>query len=422
MSFLDRLLGYNELSSYGIALDVGTEYIKTLIYQVHNGRAHIKGVGRVHQALKDMQGGAISDIAGVIKNCTAAIEAACAMAHIAPDRVIMGIAGELVKGTTITVQYVRKNAERKIDEKELREMMRRVQEQAYARAKSQIDLESGKPHLDIKLVNAAVVDVTIDGHMVTNPIGFTGRVIDISIYNAFAPMMYLGALESVADHLGLQVMGIAAEPYAVARSISQDRAHDFSAICIDIGGGTTDIAVIRAGGLEGTSIFSIGGRAFTKRIAREFAIPFEKAEELKLAYSNQELDERRRSRIAAIMREDVKVWLKGVALVLQDFSGRDLLPRKILLCGGGSLLPEVRAALEGDDWAKGLALGGTPMVEFMHPNDIKTIIDETKTLKSPSDITAMALANLSIEAIDGGSADVFGNAFKKMADEMMKQS
>jgi cell division protein FtsA len=64
---------------------------------------------------------------------------------------------------------------------------------------------------------------------------------------------------------------------------------DFSAIFIDIGGGTTDIAVVRNGGLEGTKMFGLGGRAFTKRLAQELNIGFEEAEMLKIKYAEGKL-------------------------------------------------------------------------------------------------------------------------------------
>ncbi|MDL2363481.1 MAG: hypothetical protein QFB86_03835, partial [Patescibacteria group bacterium] len=56
---------------YLVALDIGTEYVKALIGKVSEDGATVEivGVGRAHQALSDMQAGAISDIAGVVENC-----------------------------------------------------------------------------------------------------------------------------------------------------------------------------------------------------------------------------------------------------------------------------------------------------------------------------------------------------------------
>ncbi len=76
------------------------------------------------------------------------------------------------------------------------------------------------------------MDVRIDGYQVTNPIGFQGRDVSVSIFNAYAPMIHLGALQAIADELKIDLLSIAAEPYAVARSVDYDDALDFSAIYI----------------------------------------------------------------------------------------------------------------------------------------------------------------------------------------------
>jgi cell division protein FtsA len=405
MSFIDRLFGYNELNNYGIALDVGTEFVKTLVFKVESGRATVLGKSRIHQDLKDMQSGSITDIAGVIANCSKSIEEACDMAKITPDKVIMGIAGELVKGNTTEIVYSRKNPEKKIDARELKDIMKKVQEKAFGQIQNQIAWETGKDEIDIRMVNAAIVDVRIDRHSVSNPIGFTGSNIKVGVYNAFAPMIYLRALETVAENLGLDLIGIAAEPYAVAKCTGVGQGQDFSAIFIDVGGGTTDVAVVRGGGLEGTKTFAIGGRAFTKRIARELNISFAQAEEAKIGYSEKELDERKKEKVEKILAEDIKIWISGVKMVLKEFGDAELLPSKILLCGGGTLLPEVKDSLESDTWWEELAFAKKPKIEHIKPKDVENVVDNTGQLKDPSEITSMALANLAIDII-GGSNEI----------------
>ncbi|MBU1933988.1 hypothetical protein KKE87_01985, partial [Patescibacteria group bacterium] len=53
---------------YAISLDIGTEFVKSLIFKVEDNKAIVMGVGRQHQKLTDMQGGTVTDIHGVIKN------------------------------------------------------------------------------------------------------------------------------------------------------------------------------------------------------------------------------------------------------------------------------------------------------------------------------------------------------------------
>jgi cell division protein FtsA len=92
---------------YLVALDVGTEFVKALIGRVTGTEVEIIGVGRAHQELSDMQAGAIADIAAVVANCDKALAAAEQQAGVSARTAMVGIAGELVKGTTSTVRFTR---------------------------------------------------------------------------------------------------------------------------------------------------------------------------------------------------------------------------------------------------------------------------------------------------------------------------
>ncbi len=381
-----------------LALDIGTEIVKALVFRIEAGtRCVVSGVGWVRQKSGNMQSGAVSDIAGVIEACREAILLAEEQAKIKKVRKsIVGIAGELVKGTTTTVHYERVNPEVKIGISELRMIVEKVQEKAYERIRKQLAWETNQSDIDVRLINAAIVDVRIDGYRVTNPVNFQGRDVSMSVFNAYAPMIHLGAIESIASELGLDLVNIAAEPYAVARSVEVEDMLDFSAIFIDIGGGTTDIAVVRNGGLEGTKMFALGGRAFTKRLAQESGMSFEEAEKLKINYSLGKLGKDETEALREFFREDCRVWKGGVELSLAEFSDADLLPTKIFLCGGGSGLPGIREALLSEEWDSNLPFSKSPQVSFLQPRDIVRISDETGVLSNPQDITPMGLANLAL--------------------------
>ncbi len=401
MSIFSNLFSKNS-SEYFLALDIGTEVTKALIFQINKQEktANVVGVGKQRQRRGNMQSGAVSDISGVIETCQLSIDDALASANIKNvKKAIVGIAGELVKGTTTTVHYERSNPDSRIDFAELKNIIQKVQIKAYERIQQQIEWETGQD-IDVKLINAAIVDVRIDGYQVTNPIGFQGKDVSVSIFNAYAPMIHLGALQTIADELRIDLLSIAAEPYAVARSVDYDDALDFNAIFIDIGGGTTDIAVVRNGGLEGTKMFAFGGRAFTKKLAQELRINFEEAEDLKISYAEGKLGNDVSAKIEQIMQSDCSVWLSGVELSLSEFANSDVLPSKILLCGGGSGLPGIRKALVSKEWLRGLPFAKPPVVSYLQPRDVARVIDETGTLQNPQDVTPMGLANLILDVTD----------------------
>lgn len=396
-----------------LALDIGTEFVKALVCEAQRNQAIVHGVGKQRQQLGDMQSGAIMDISSVIENCRRAIEEAERQADGYPTDVIMGIAGELVKGITTRTSFVRKEPASKIDLGELKQIIHKVEWKAFEETRSQLAYETGYHELDIKLVNAAMVDVRIDGYRVTNPIGFQGKEVQMALFNAFAPLVHFGALQTIAAELELNLLAITAEPYAVSRCLERNDQNDpVSAIFIDIGGGTTDVAVVHSGCLEGTKMFTIGGRSFSKRLASTLNISFQEAEEIKLAYSAGSLERQSEKIVREAMESDAEVWLAGIAFTLSEFHHLDMLPGRLLLCGGGAHLPEIASALASTTFFHDLHFSKPPSVSILSPKQISRVIDIKKQLTDSQDITPMALANLGLEFMEEES--IMGKILKKV--------
>jgi cell division protein FtsA len=245
-------------------------------------------------------------------------------------------------------------------------------------------------------VHAAVTGATIDGYAVTNPVGFQGRHVRISIFNAFAPLLHLGALQTVAGQLDLELLAIVAEPYAVARCLDDEHVQQQGALFIDVGGGTTDIALVRQGGIEGTRMFALGGRAFTKSLADRLEMPFARAEELKVDFAKG-VSVERQDEVERIVADDIAVWAAGVELVLEEFGKNGLLPGRIYLCGGGSRLPQVGNALREEDFARRLPFARPPQVEAVRPSQVANIDDATGLLLDVQDVPPLGLAHQALE-------------------------
>jgi cell division protein FtsA len=231
---------------------------------------------------------------------------------------------------------------------------------------------------------------------VTNPVGFKGRHVRIGVFNAFAPLVHLGALQTVARRLERELLAIVAEPYAVARCISSEELGSAGALFVDVGGGTTDVALVRQGGVEGTRMFALGGRAFTKSLSDRLEVSFDEAERIKIAFATGETVEHEES-VAAIVDEDVAVWAAGMELVLEEFGRHGQLPARIELCGGGSHLPQLAAALRDPDFAHDLPFVRPPSVGVIEPNQVRAVVDRTGKLTDQQDVTPMALAVQAIE-------------------------
>ncbi len=380
------------------ALDIGTAYAKAIIIEVQDEQGVVLGVGRHQQSYAHMSDGIVTDISGVIANCNEALIKAekSAGGVVAPSAVI-GIAGELVKGSSITINKQRQHPTQPITPEELENLITGAQQKLLKSARDRIAAETGYQNIEVRLTNAAVITVRIDGQSIANPIGFRGRHFTLTLFSAFAPLMQLGALETVAQGLDLTLVTIVAEPYALARCLSTNAGNDSGAIFIDIGGGTTDIALVRQGGIEETRMFALGGRTFTRRIATSKGISIKEAEKLKLTYSSGSVKGNDRDELGAILAPECQTWMDTVELLVEELAKGELLPPAIYLVGGGSALPDLRQKLETFPWTERLPFARRPIIQTVQPDMVASITDPGDMLKNAQDITPMALAYQAIE-------------------------
>ncbi len=380
------------------ALDIGTAFAKALIVKVVGERAEVLGVGRHPQSYSHMSDGIVTDIPGVIATCNEALmEAEKAAGGIIAPSAIIGIAGELVKGSSMTVSRQRQQPTKPITPEELDALITVAQQRLLKSAKERIAAETGFSNIDVRLTNTAVISTRIDGQTVTNPIGFRGRHFSLTLFSAFAPLSQLGALETVAQGLDLTLAAIVAEPYALARCLSTNAGADSGAIFIDIGGGTTDIALVRQGGIEETRMFALGGRTFTRRIATAKGISIKDAEQLKISYSNGEIKSSDREEIQAILAPECQTWIDSVELLIEELSKGELLPPAIYIVGGGSALPDIYQRLETFPWIESLPFSRQPIIRTVQPEMVSSIIDRENLLVDAQDITPMTLAYQAVE-------------------------
>lgn len=412
---------------YIVGLDIGTEFVKALIGVVKGDKIEIIGVGRTHQELNDMQAGAISDITGVVRNCNEALNIAEKQAGTTVRTGVIGIAGELVKGTTTTVRATRKNPTKALDVPEVEKIIGLVQKRAEERAKQQLAWELGGKEVEVRLVNSALVGIEIDGYKVTNPIGFQGKDVVVQLYTAFAPLIHIGALEKTAQELDLDLLAVAAEPFAVSRAvIGDDPNASMSAILMDVGGGTTDIAVVNDGGVQGTKMFGIGGRAYTRSVEKALDVSFAQAEELKVGLHTNKTPHGKVADIEKALQNTANVWISGVELALAEFDKLDHLPNRVLLCGGGSSLDVLVETLNESQWYGELPFTRKPVVQYIRPEQVVGVIDKTGDVTDHTFVTAMGLLRVGADTLQQQDAPASsktntspGGSFKERIDRML---
>jgi len=186
-------------------LDIGTDLIKVLVVRREGPDGEVLGVGREPQAPAAMSGGAIADLESVIQSCNRALEAAEDMARTVPGQVVVGIAGELIKGFSSTIAYPRENSKSRVRSGEMSTMLQMVQRRALREAQHLLEMERSYGQLEARLVHSAITNVRVDGYPVTNPVGFTGKNLEVTVFNTFAPMTHIDAIEAVVRELDLEL-------------------------------------------------------------------------------------------------------------------------------------------------------------------------------------------------------------------------
>lgn len=232
-----------------------------------------------------------------------------------------------------------------------------------------------------------------------NPVGFKGSDVAIQFYTAFAPLIHIAAIEKVCAELNLDLLTVAVEPFAVCRAcLGDDLDSNFSGIVMDIGGGTTDIAVIDDGGVEGTKMFSIGGRSFTHQIAESLGVDFETAERYKLDYDTGKLDDRVKAKIETALSRNLSVWLTGIEVALEEFDSFGSLPRNIMLCGGGASLSIIQETLAISDWYTHLPFSRRPVIHLIDTAELPNLIIGDHELDH-SFATALGLLRVGVDTL-----------------------
>jgi cell division protein FtsA len=162
---------------------------------------------------------------------------------------------------------------------------------------------------------------------------------------------------------------------------------------VDVGGSSTEVALLRGGGVEGTRMFNLGGRMFTRRLALALGISPADAEARKLRHGDGLLNPQQDRQVREVLIPDVDVLLQGLNLCLRELGRGEELPLELYFAGGGSLLPElIDRAAEGG-WTRGLNFAGQLAVGRLEPEDVQGVADASGQVSSPQDVAPLALAN-----------------------------
>jgi cell division protein FtsA len=362
----------NDKPSFRSVIDLGTEYVKALVVEVAEDRAIIIGQGVARHKGSYASGGAIGDLEAVTATCDQALRQAEDMTEevygrkVVPDQAVMGVPSPLIRGAAYTVKQQRPSLRRPVSQRELTQLLQRVQRLALQQLSQEFASQ------ELTLVDSSIAEIAIDGHGVTDPVGFRGENLAVTVFNAIALRESLDGLRSIAEGLELEPPLLVPECRVVASFLKGSEV-----IGLDVGGRQTEIFWTRNGGLLASRMMPLGGRAISQRLAEGLHLSLQEAETLKVSHSYSQTSETTPVSVGEVLSGTVGVWLAEVERQLMALASGANLPHCIYLWGGGSELPELVEAARAFPWMRALPFARCPEVGTLDPERVPGLLDRT---------------------------------------------
>ncbi|HET6585762.1 MAG TPA: cell division protein FtsA [Nannocystaceae bacterium] len=245
-------------------LDIGTTKVAAIIGEVTANGVEVLGVGT--SPSDGLRQGVVVNIEATTSSISAAIQEAEQMAAADVQSVFVGIAGGHIRGFNSIGQVAMRSREvEDID-------VGRVIEQAKA-----VNIP-----LDRQIIHTVPLEYIIDGQgQIRDPIGMNGVRMEVRAHVITAAVTSVQNIVKCCNRAGLDVIEVVVEPLASAMAVLHEDERDLGVVLIDIGGGTTDIAVYSEGSNVFTSVIVMGGHRITQDVAHGLRTSVSEAEALK---------------------------------------------------------------------------------------------------------------------------------------------
>ncbi len=253
-------------------LDIGTTKIGCFIAEVDTA-GEIKMIGVGNAPSEGLRYGIVVDAEKTVRSIKAAVEKAEEMAGVEVDMVYAGIAGDHIRSINGrgVVAISGENNEVSPDD------VRRVIEAARAVA---LPLDREVIHI---LPQEFIVD---DQRGIRDPVGMTGVRLEAEVHIVTGAIASAQNIYRCIEKAGYTTADLVLEPLASSYSVLTDDEKELGVILVDIGGGTSDIALFYEGCIRHTAVVALGGRNVTNDLAIMLRTPIESAEKLKIESGN----------------------------------------------------------------------------------------------------------------------------------------
>ncbi|MEM7222163.1 MAG: cell division protein FtsA [Pseudomonadota bacterium] len=336
------------------ALDVGSSKICCFIATLDSKQQpQVRGIG--HQASLGVRNGAVVDMEaceGAIRN---AVESAEAMAGETIDRVVVNLSGGYPASSSVAVEV--SIAGHEVGEADLQRALRRSQP-------GEADVNGAE--INRQLIHTIPVSYSIDGSRgVRDPRGMYGERLAVTLHMVTASSGAVRNLTTCIQRCHLDVSGYVVSPYASGLATLVEDEKELGVTVIDMGGGTTTIAVFFEGKVIYTDMVPVGGNHVTNDIARGLSTPLVHAERMKTLYGHAvaaaaddreqidvpqvgeaehdcEIQQVPRSILVGIIQPRLEETFELVRSRLEQSGFDKVAGRRVVLTGGASQLPGLR--------------------------------------------------------------------------------
>jgi cell division protein FtsA len=323
-----------------VGLDIGTSKIVAIVGEVKaDGTLEVIGMGRHPSA--GMKKGMVVNIDATVDAIKRALEEAELMADCTISSVYTGIAGSHIRSTNSRGMV-------KIKDKEVEQSdIDRVIETAKS-----VSLPG-----DQQMLHVLEQEFCIDGQDgIKKPLGMSGMRLDVEVHIVSGATAAVQNIMKCIHRCGLEVHELILQPLASSKAILEENEKELGVCIVDIGGGTTDIAVFTNGAIRHTAVIPIAGDQITNDIAMALRTPTQDAEDIKMKYGcalRQLADEQQievpgvgergprmlsRQTLAEVIEPRIEELYSLVQAELRRSGFEDLLSSGIVITGGSSAM------------------------------------------------------------------------------------
>ncbi|NLC35036.1 MAG: cell division protein FtsA [Alcaligenaceae bacterium] len=342
-----------------VALDIGTSKVVAVVAEIlPEGRFEVLGLGQ-HES-RGMRKGVVVNIESTVNSIQRALEEAELMADCKIREVYTGIAGSHISSFNSSGMVAVKDKEVTATD------VARVIETAKA-----VNIPTDQQVLHV-LTQEFIVDSQED---IREPIGMSGLRLEVRVHIVTGAVSAAQNIVKCVRRCGLEVQDLTLQPLASSMACLTSDEKELGVVLVDIGGGTTDVAIYTNGAIRHTAVVPIAGDQITSDIAAMLRTPTPDAEEIKLRYgvAKQVLvnpDEQievpglgdrpnrqvKRQALGAVIEPRVEELFGFVQQVVRESGYEDLLASGVVLTGGTALLPGI-VELAEDVFLKPVRIG-----------------------------------------------------------------